>query len=170
MTGECNCLPGFGVRSLLIFQNIKKIKGELCEETCKAGFFGPGCLQKCDCLNENSCDPKSGKCACIGFTGPRCRNPCPRGTYGLEVNNFGKIYLRNVLSVPKNAIVILKQNVNGSMGPAFVPKVFEATIVRRKFAQRIDLDSDVSRLVHAMQTTRNCKRKNIKLLRILEIF
>ncbi|VDN33421.1 unnamed protein product [Gongylonema pulchrum] len=34
------------------------------------------------CYNENECNPETGECECVGFTGEHCDEPCPRGTFG----------------------------------------------------------------------------------------
>ncbi len=41
---------------------------------CESGYWGNGCLSKCQC-RENSvgCDPVTGQCVCeAGFTGDHC--------------------------------------------------------------------------------------------------
>ena len=34
--------------------------GHNCSLRCPDGFYGHGCRQKCDCVNNQKCDPKSG--------------------------------------------------------------------------------------------------------------
>lgn len=50
--GTCTCAAGF--------------TGTLCQNRCKKGFFGQGCNQSCDCVEENTvdCDPATGHCNC----------------------------------------------------------------------------------------------------------
>ncbi|VDO49458.1 unnamed protein product [Onchocerca flexuosa] len=62
-----------------------EIQGRFCENRCQKGFYGINCASKCFCYNENECDPVTGNCHCIGFTGKHCENPCPDGTFGEEV-------------------------------------------------------------------------------------
>lgn len=69
----------YGYRDLSILQGI------FCERRCKNGYFGDQCASKCLCLNGNECDPITGQCLCIGFTGEHCEKPCPKGTYGVQV-------------------------------------------------------------------------------------
>lgn len=73
-TGNCTCSPGF--------------TGDICQLQCPEGTFGQNCELKCDCMNENGCDPVTGKCVCIGFAGEKCRTPCQKNYYGLEVRVF----------------------------------------------------------------------------------
>ena len=63
-------------------QNYSIIQGPTCEEVCKEGSFGSECSQKCDCLNNNKCDPVTGECNCNGWMGKKCETSCPRGKYG----------------------------------------------------------------------------------------
>lgn len=41
---------------------------------CGAGFWGPGCTRRCQCLERSlDCDPVSGQCVCEeGYTGDQC--------------------------------------------------------------------------------------------------
>ena len=40
---------------------------------CRAGQFGPNCLQFCDCLHEAPCNATDGTCYCPpGWVGSRC--------------------------------------------------------------------------------------------------
>lgn len=62
MKGECTCQPGWA--------------GLLCNETCARGFYGPGCLEPCLCVNGGVCDVATGGCQCApGYTvrGEVCR-------------------------------------------------------------------------------------------------
>lgn len=59
------------------------IAGVECESECPLGFYGNDCHIPCDCLNESSCNRKTGKCNCArGWTGSRCEIPCKIGYYG----------------------------------------------------------------------------------------
>lgn len=58
--------------------------GVKCETKCPPGKFGPTCNQECNCKNNSSCDPESGKCFCArGWQGEDCSEPCDKGFYGL---------------------------------------------------------------------------------------
>lgn len=40
---------------------------------CPPGWFGLGCLHRCDCSNGGRCDAATGNCSCgLGWTGARC--------------------------------------------------------------------------------------------------
>lgn len=57
--------------------------GVNCETQCPPGLYGENCDKECLCLNNSSCDPKTGKCICNrGWTGDTCGDPCPDGYYG----------------------------------------------------------------------------------------
>ncbi len=40
---------------------------------CERGWYGPGCIHRCDCLNGAACDARTGICLCgMGATGKLC--------------------------------------------------------------------------------------------------
>lgn len=46
-------------------------------------MFGVSCENKCNCENGATCDPTTGTCMCpLGYIGPTCSEPCPRGYTG----------------------------------------------------------------------------------------
>lgn len=48
-----------------------------CEKPCSAGYYGYNCTKKCDCLNDEYCNPRNGECPCRpGYEGPKCENQC----------------------------------------------------------------------------------------------
>ncbi|EGT53453.1 hypothetical protein CAEBREN_02239 [Caenorhabditis brenneri] len=48
--------------------------GPLCEEECRAGRCGESCMNKCQCFNGASCNPKTGQCSCSPeWLGPTCQ-------------------------------------------------------------------------------------------------
>ena len=62
-------------------------QGSSCEE-CVRGYWGPSCLQRCDCNgNEYTCDQQNGDCACYAdavsgfYTGAHCQ-ACKTGYIG----------------------------------------------------------------------------------------
>lgn len=45
----------------------------LCFVACERGWYGPGCIHRCDCLNGATCDARTGICLCgVGVTGKLC--------------------------------------------------------------------------------------------------
>lgn len=59
ISGQCTCRTGF--------------MGRHCEQKCPAGTYGYGCRQICDCLNNSTCDHITGTCYCSpGWKGARC--------------------------------------------------------------------------------------------------
>ncbi|KAL2300700.1 hypothetical protein Nmel_013585 [Mimus melanotis] len=59
ITGQCTCRTGF--------------TGKQCEQKCSPGTFGYGCKQLCECMNNATCDHVTGTCYCSpGFKGIRC--------------------------------------------------------------------------------------------------
>ncbi|MED6241025.1 hypothetical protein ATANTOWER_015647, partial [Ataeniobius toweri] len=50
---------------------------------CPAGQYGPGCLMRCSCHADASCDPKNGTCICPpGKMGHDCSTTCEAGFWG----------------------------------------------------------------------------------------
>lgn len=46
-------------------------------------MFGVSCENICNCENGATCDPTTGTCMCpLGYIGPTCSEPCPRGYTG----------------------------------------------------------------------------------------
>ncbi len=40
---------------------------------CERGWYGPGCIHRCDCHNGATCDDRTGVCLCgMGVTGKLC--------------------------------------------------------------------------------------------------
>ncbi len=40
---------------------------------CERGWYGPGCIHRCDCHNGATCDARTGICLCgMGVTGRLC--------------------------------------------------------------------------------------------------
>jgi len=40
---------------------------------CERGWYGPGCIHRCDCHNGATCDARTGVCLCgMGVTGKLC--------------------------------------------------------------------------------------------------
>jgi hypothetical protein len=40
---------------------------------CERGWYGPGCIHRCDCHNGATCDGRTGACLCgMGITGKLC--------------------------------------------------------------------------------------------------
>ncbi|XP_045192080.2 N-acetylglucosamine-1-phosphodiester alpha-N-acetylglucosaminidase-like [Mercenaria mercenaria] len=65
----CVCLPGF--------------HGKDCSSSCKVGWYGNQCDQRCQCENNASCDSVSGRCSCEpGYSGRLCQYRCKLGYYG----------------------------------------------------------------------------------------
>ncbi|TMS08541.1 Multiple epidermal growth factor-like domains protein 10 [Larimichthys crocea] len=59
ISGQCTCRTGF--------------MGRHCEQKCPPGSYGYGCRQVCDCLNNSTCDHMTGTCYCNpGWKGARC--------------------------------------------------------------------------------------------------
>ncbi|CAG0898556.1 unnamed protein product [Darwinula stevensoni] len=57
----------------------------LSQIACRAGKWGDGCKNECNCKNEAKCDPWSGGCSCnIGWIGKYCETPCGAGMYGIK--------------------------------------------------------------------------------------
>ena len=57
-----------------------------CDQECRDGTYGPGCVRSCLCHNKAVCSKADGTCNCTepGVTGVLCDMPCPGGTYGLN--------------------------------------------------------------------------------------
>lgn len=88
VSGQCICPPGYhGVRCHRGQSNHcqpHKITGFLplhfvwlrfCDRlsACVQGTYGFGCAKACDCEDDASCDPVTGRCLCSsGKAGPRC--------------------------------------------------------------------------------------------------
>ena len=61
--------------------------GVSCMSECPRGYFGADCSKKCDCRNNGSCDPTTGKCICSrGWNGADCNTPCRPGKHGVNCN------------------------------------------------------------------------------------
>lgn len=74
--------------------------GVSCESHCPRGFYGESCSKECDCKNNGSCNPQTGKCICErGWHGADCNTPCRPDKYGVNCNQdcpacvHGKNYL-----------------------------------------------------------------------------
>ncbi len=40
---------------------------------CERGWYGPGCIHRCECHNGATCDTRTGVCLCtLGTTGRLC--------------------------------------------------------------------------------------------------
>jgi hypothetical protein len=40
---------------------------------CERGWYGPGCIHRCDCHGGATCDARTGACLCgMGVTGRLC--------------------------------------------------------------------------------------------------
>lgn len=60
------------------------ITGVQCETLCPRGMYDDECQSECNCLNDSSCDQRTGRCTCSrGWEGNNCELPCKPGTYGL---------------------------------------------------------------------------------------
>ena len=52
---------------------------------CPKDTYGPGCRNRCYCLNQALCDPIGGVCICApGFYGISCEKQCPEGFFGID--------------------------------------------------------------------------------------
>ncbi|VDO81505.1 unnamed protein product, partial [Heligmosomoides polygyrus] len=79
VNGRCICAAGFTV----CLENSSEFwRGPTCEDKCAPGHYGMNCTKPCDCLNNNECDPVTGKCLCVGWMGEKCERGCPKGFYG----------------------------------------------------------------------------------------
>ncbi|PVD18793.1 hypothetical protein C0Q70_21345 [Pomacea canaliculata] len=72
---------------------------------CAPGYYGDGCETKCDeCIDED-CDPVNGTCmrGCLaGWTGDRCDEACPTGTYGNNCKNTCSVHCEDQDCFPGN--------------------------------------------------------------------
>lgn len=52
---------------------------------CINDTYGPGCINKCECYNNATCDHVSGVCLCTpGWRGRQCNKGCPVGFFGQD--------------------------------------------------------------------------------------
>ena len=65
---------GFSIFKI-IFQKFARSRfGDQCEQNCPKNFYGKSCKEKCECGENQSCDPKTGTCLSCepGYKGENC--------------------------------------------------------------------------------------------------
>lgn len=101
---KCDCFDEYGGDScsasmyffyfnkiIIIWYNERNLE-------CSFGSWGQNCKKRCECKNDSSCDPVTGKCICadglperflnnfffdfLGFIGEHCEKPCDEGYFG----------------------------------------------------------------------------------------
>lgn len=67
------------------FSSIQRRFCSIFSLACERGWYGPGCIHRCDCLNGATCDARTGICLCgMGVTG----RLCDQGLYELMRKNL----------------------------------------------------------------------------------
>jgi hypothetical protein len=91
LTGRCLCHSGHVGRycerclSLILFLLFSDDFVRFFSLACERGWYGPGCIHRCDCLNGATCDARTGICLCgMGVTG----RLCDQGLYELMRKNL----------------------------------------------------------------------------------
>lgn len=86
-------------------------------------MFGENCTKKCDCDNNGSCDPVTGKCTCgPGHFGDKCENTCDQGYHGMGCINHCACVGPNVEGCdPETGRCICKPGLRGNHFISFLP-------------------------------------------------
>lgn len=83
----CANKKGFSIMSVCLknnFEIFKKTKNVFFKD-CPPNLWGINCENKCQCENNGTCEPYTGKCECQkGYIGELCGETCKPDFYGVN--------------------------------------------------------------------------------------